>query len=155
MTSSQKNTTQAPSTSSQNQSTPSTSTTALKDASTLVVKNVKINLGDSFSNVQAFVSATDQNGAALALSHLRVSGTVDPTKAGSYTLTFTNEKLVKTALVTVSDPTAVPDVEYSTQIQNIGWDSVSKNGALSGTSGKSLRMEAIKINLSHLPDGLT
>ena len=158
-TSSQKSTTQVPSSSSQNQSTPqstpSTSTTALKDASTLVVKNVKINVGDSFSNAQAFVSATDQNGAALALSHLHVSGTVDPTKAGSYTLTFTNEKLAKTALVTVSDPTAVPDVEYSTQIQNIGWDSVSKNGALSGTSGKSLRMEAIKINLSHLPDGLT
>ena len=40
------------------------------------------------------------------------------------------------------------DIEYSTHVQNIGWQKFVKNGAMSGTTGQSLRLEAIKIRLT-------
>ena len=38
-------------------------------------------------------------------------------------------------------------ITYQSHIQNIGWQKVKNNGQTSGTTGKSLRVEAIKINL--------
>lgn len=40
-----------------------------------------------------------------------------------------------------------PSVSYQSHIQNVGWQSFAKDGAMSGTQGKSLRLEAIKIKL--------
>ena len=39
------------------------------------------------------------------------------------------------------------NVLYQTHVQNIGWQGFVKDGAMSGTSGKSLRLEGIKIKL--------
>lgn len=38
-------------------------------------------------------------------------------------------------------------IKYQTHVQNQGWQAEKKNGELAGTSGKSLRLEAIKISL--------
>jgi uncharacterized protein YjdB len=38
-------------------------------------------------------------------------------------------------------------ISYSTHVQNIGWQSTFSDGETSGTSGRGLRLEAIKINL--------
>lgn len=39
-------------------------------------------------------------------------------------------------------------VSYQTHVQNIGWMDSVRDGALSGTEGRSLRMEAIRINVN-------
>ncbi len=38
-------------------------------------------------------------------------------------------------------------ISYSTHVENVGWQNEMCDGATSGTSGRSLRLEAIKINL--------
>ncbi|MBC3887299.1 CHAP domain-containing protein [Acetobacterium paludosum] len=38
---------------------------------------------------------------------------------------------------------------YQTQIQDIGWQDLKKNGEISGTSGQSKRLEGIKINVNN------
>ena len=43
----------------------------------------------------------------------------------------------------------VPDINYQTHIQDIGWQGVVKNGEISGTSRRSLRLEGIKMNISN------
>ncbi len=48
--------------------------------------------------------------------------------------------------------TAKPSITYRTHIQNIGWQAEVSDGKTSGTTGKSLRLEAIQINLNN--DGL-
>ncbi|MBI4856707.1 MAG: Ig domain-containing protein [Acetobacterium woodii] len=53
--------------------------------------------------------------------------------------------------VTIATTTA-GNVSYSTEIQNIGWQQAVTNGAISGTTGQSLRLEAIKINLDGFAD---
>lgn len=45
----------------------------------------------------------------------------------------------------------IPSVEYSTHVQKIGWQNFVKDGKLSGTTGQSLRLEAIKIKLNNTP----
>lgn len=40
-----------------------------------------------------------------------------------------------------------PSVSYRTHVQNEGWQNYMNNGDMSGTSGKSLRLERIKIKL--------
>ncbi|EJG4575572.1 C39 family peptidase [Enterococcus faecalis] len=43
----------------------------------------------------------------------------------------------------------VPDINYQTHIQDIGWQGVVKNGEISGISRHSLRLEGIKMNISN------
>ena len=45
-----------------------------------------------------------------------------------------------------NDPT--PDVSYRTHVQDVGWQDYQSNGAMSGTSGQSLRLEGININVT-------
>ena len=47
-----------------------------------------------------------------------------------------------------------PSVNYQTHIQNVGWQDYVSNGALSGTSGQSKRLEAIRIKLEGVSGGI-
>lgn len=44
-------------------------------------------------------------------------------------------------------------IKYQTHVQNIGWQGEKADGEMSGTTGQSLRLEAIKIQLSSSTDG--
>ena len=48
-----------------------------------------------------------------------------------------------------ADDVATPKLTYSTHVQDIGWQDYVQEGAQSGTSGRSLRLEGIKINLDN------
>ncbi|MCL1797526.1 MAG: S8 family serine peptidase [Eggerthellaceae bacterium] len=39
------------------------------------------------------------------------------------------------------------ELSYSTHVQTVGWQSAAKDGEVSGTSGRGLRLEGLKINL--------
>ena len=45
-------------------------------------------------------------------------------------------------------PLYAGNVTYSAHIQNIGWQDWKKDGEISGTIGKKLQMEAVKIKLT-------
>ena len=47
-----------------------------------------------------------------------------------------------------------PAVSYQSSIQRIGWQGVVRDGAISGTSGQSKRLEAMKINLENIDGGI-
>lgn len=44
---------------------------------------------------------------------------------------------------------AQPSVSYRTHVQNEGWQNYVSDGTISGTSGKSLRLEGIEIKLDN------
>ncbi|GAC1350082.1 MAG: hypothetical protein NVSMB27_29230 [Ktedonobacteraceae bacterium] len=46
------------------------------------------------------------------------------------------------------------DVKYRAHVQNIGWQDWVTNGQVAGTTGQSLRMEAIQIQLDGVPPGV-
>lgn len=53
--------------------------------------------------------------------------------------------------VTIAGKTEADLLSYKTHIQNIGWQAAVTDGEISGTTGKSLRLEAITINLNEPP----
>ena len=55
----------------------------------------------------------------------------------------------KTETQPVTPSKAVPNVKYVTHVQNEGWQNYVQNGAMAGTSGKSYRLEGIKIKLEN------
>ena len=61
------------------------------------------------------------------------------------------------SLETVSNAATDMSISYNTHIQNLGWeaDFSKSNGQISGTSGQSLRLEAIKIRLNNAPSGVS
>lgn len=80
-----------------------------------------------------------------------VSSTGNIKAVGKGTATITAKAkdgsgVTKTCKVTVNY--SEPSVQYSSHVQNIGWQGYVSNGAMSGTSGQSLRLEAMKIKLN-------
>ncbi|MGL4662771.1 MAG: N-acetylmuramoyl-L-alanine amidase [Culicoidibacterales bacterium] len=70
----------------------------------------------------------------------------------SYTVKWTSGKIqnyVYFDLIALKDDeinkSQTPNIQYASHVQNIGWQNSVKNGELSGTSGKALRLEAIKL----------
>ncbi|MBC3900862.1 S8 family serine peptidase [Acetobacterium malicum] len=95
----------------------------------------------------------DLNGKTTTIQEYGSAATAafTPTEAGIYTLSVQvldgKGNTVKESIVNyVVKAKAAPAIEYRTHVQNIGWQSLVADGAVSGTEGKSLRLEAIEIN---------
>ncbi len=92
------------------------------------------------------VTWTSSNTKVATVTNGKVVGVAE----GTATITVkTNNGKTATCKVTVTKP--VFRVNYRTQVQDIGWQGYVSNGAMSGTSGKSKRLEAIKIKLENAP----
>ncbi|MDO4798409.1 MAG: S8 family serine peptidase [Coriobacteriales bacterium] len=87
-------------------------------------------------------------------------------RSGSdYTVSYENNVASGTATVTVTGKgnftgtasttfqIVEPHVSYRTHVQRVGWQRYVSDGDMSGTSGRSLRLEGINIELSSLPCG--
>ncbi len=64
---------------------------------------------------------------------------------------FTIRYSAAAATTTTPASQRTPHVSYRTHVQRIGWQGYVTDGAMSGTSGKSYRLEGINIKLSNLP----
>lgn len=85
-------------------------------------------------------------------NNVQISFTVYENK--SYDLYFMDsEGQISKKQFTVSEITTIKNatVSYRTHVQNVGWQSYVSNGAMSGTSGRSLRLEGINIKLVNQP----
>lgn len=96
-------------------------------------------------------TATDAVINQASLEAHQVTGT-PLKKYAVYEAVYNKNDTTKGAQQVTIAATATGNVSYSTQIQNIGWQQAVKNGAISGTTGESLRLEAIKINLDGFAD---
>lgn len=83
------------------QSQPVVNQTSLK------VKDSTLYVNDSWKAQDNFVSATDKNGKAVVFSQVKVSGKVDTSKAGTYTITYSYGGKTATAKVIVKDGTEI------------------------------------------------
>ncbi|MBR2683954.1 MAG: hypothetical protein IKE22_11895 [Atopobiaceae bacterium] len=90
-------------------------------------------------------------------------GTATLALGTDYTLSYKNNTKPGTATVTVTGRGAyagtksatfrivTPSVSYRTHVQNVGWQGWRKDGAMSGTSGRALRLEGINVKLTSKP----
>ena len=81
------------------------------------------------------IATVDNNGNVIAISK------------GTAVITAKAGDISKTCNITVLSDDNNPTVKYRTHVQSEGWQDFVENGETSGTSGKSLRLEGIKIEL--------
>lgn len=95
-----------------------------------------------WSSNNVSVATVDQNGIVKGISK------------GNATITSKTElgNLISTASVYINNPDEI-SVRYFGHVENIGWQNYVYDGAMSGTQGQGLRMEAVKINLENAPPG--
>lgn len=70
---------------------------------------------------------------------------------GSFSYSGKSAYVSKTVQNVYVDGFDTPNVAYRTHVQDYGWQGYMYNGAMSGTSGQSKRLEGIKIKLSNRP----
>ncbi len=64
-----------------------------------------------------------------------------------------DDKIYQTFSVVIKEEESYASVEYTTHVQNIGWQDYVKDGIMAGTSGLGLRLEGIKIRLNSPLEG--
>ena len=111
---------------------------------TVLPKEAKLenNYGIRYESSDPTIASVDENGKVTGL------------KAGEATITI---KATDGSNVSTQFKVKVRDVEsghiiYRCHVQNIGWQPYVSDGVMSGTSGKSLRLESINIKLEGFDD---
>ncbi|WP_130852291.1 bacterial Ig-like domain-containing protein, partial [Lactiplantibacillus mudanjiangensis] len=107
----------------------------------------------TWSAADNFVSATDADGKALSLADLKVSGSVDPTKAGRYEVTYSytdaaGNAVTKTATITVVASQASIDTKDSTLVAgpHTTWSAADNFVSATDADGKALSLTDLKVS---------
>ena len=91
-----------------------------------------------------------EGGVAIDLDNATIDGNGKVTGVGTgttnITVTTSNGKEAECKVTVVRQ---TPSVNYSTHVQDIGWQGYVKDGSTAGTTGQSKRLEAIRIKLSN------
>ena len=90
------------------------------------------------------VLGIDNNGQYTVGSHLMLM----PNASNYYAFADENNNFIKDIKISATKDMTNSNIEYSTQVQNVGWQTGVSDGEISGTEGKSLRLETIKIKLN-------
>ena len=108
-----------------------------------VGKTGNVYYSDSGEIAYKYVETTAKNQSFYMPSSDRIYDMSDY-QSGSYVLRIK----AYTKDITPAKTYTAPTVSYRTHVQNVGWQSYVSNGAMTGTSGRSLRLEGINIKLS-------
>ena len=65
-----------------------------------------------------------------------------------------NGSIIASAEEKITIDKSNPHVSYQTHVQNVGWQDWKNDGGQAGTTGKSLRLEGIKINIKNVPSNV-
>ncbi|MDM3499771.1 C39 family peptidase [Enterococcus faecalis] len=94
-------------------------------------------------------SSTSDSTTEVSTSEVTTVNDTENSSDDTETTLETSQSNEDTPVAPAKAEEKVPDINYQTHIQDIGWQGVVKNGEISGTSRRSLRLEGIKINISN------
>ena len=86
-------------------------------------------------------------GFVTASAHVQDVGWMSQASAGTIG-TMGLSRRVEAFRLTVANQPETGGISYATHVQNIGWQNAVSDGAIAGTSGRSLRVETVRINLT-------
>ncbi|MGL9912767.1 hypothetical protein IGI95_000117 [Enterococcus sp. DIV0784] len=94
-------------------------------------------------------SSTSDSTTKVSTSEVTTVNDTENSSDDTETTLETSQSNEDTPVAPAKAEEKVPDINYQTHIQDIGWQGVVKNGEISGTSRRSLRLEGIKMNISN------
>jgi uncharacterized protein YjdB len=123
------------------------------------VKNVAIKNSQFINNKWAGIALIGNSG--LCVDNIKITNCVfsknyKEIHVGSgVTNSGVTDPADNTSYVSLTSSTSqAPSVSYQTHVENIGWQEAVNDGSVSGATGQSKRLEAIKITLSNLAGGI-
>ncbi|MGE4509052.1 MAG: S8 family serine peptidase [Eubacteriaceae bacterium] len=138
------------------------------DQAVAVVKSEKPLTGIALSQTSMSLLAGNTNGLSVVYSPVNTTesktvswsssdpsiasvdsdGNVTGVSAGSATITATVGDFSSACTVNVVESLIDIGINYQTHVQNVGWQAWVSDGALSGTTGRGLRLEGIHIDIA-------
>ncbi len=122
------------------------------EITTLPVKT-DYEVGESLDLTGMIVTASYNSGTQelIDVTTSNISGFSNISPEINQKLTVTINEKTAIFYVTITEnnysDSQMPTIEYQTHVQNEGWQNYVSSGVMSGTEGKSLRLEGIKIKL--------
>lgn len=113
-------------------------------------ESIKADLADDLSSESDHVEYSSSDSSVVSVDQ---SGNITAVNSGKSTITANVDGLKTSVDITVSDAavsnqSASPTVTYQAHIQNLGWMTPVTGSNTAGTTGKALRLEALKISVS-------
>ncbi|MGX7149882.1 bacterial Ig-like domain-containing protein [Enterococcus ureasiticus] len=112
---------------------------------TLAVRDSTIYVGDTWEAADNFVSATDKMGKNSPIQNIKVTGTVDTTKAGVYEVVYETSTLKETAKITVKADQSTLVVKDSTIYVGDDWKSADNFVSATDRDGKAISFEEVEV----------
>ena len=137
----------------ENEVTNETNTTVENKVSNEITNSTNTNTATQKNEVTNNVNTIKGNGNTTNCVKNEATNTVvTNTAINNTTNNVTNTNITNTTpkdtQVSAFGTVSSPSVSYSTHVQNVGWVYNKKNGERAGTTGSSLRLEALKIKVS-------
>ncbi len=115
------------------------------DHSRLQVKDTTIYVGDKWKPEDNFVSATDKTGQDVPFEKITVSGQVDTSKAGIYSIIYSYEGKKETANVTVKPDQSKLEVKDTTIYVGDKWEPEDNFVSATDKTGQDVPFEKIDV----------
>ncbi|EUJ39353.1 bacterial Ig-like domain-containing protein [Brochothrix campestris] len=111
----------------------------------IFVKDITLHTGDKWEAADSFVSAINEEGNALTLADLTVTGYVSTDKAGSYKVTYHYGGIEAIATITVVQSQALIDAKNSVLYIGDKWEPADNFIGATDKDGKVIPFEQISI----------
>lgn len=115
------------------------------DHSRLQVKDSTIYVGDSWKPEDNFVSATDKTGQDVPFKKITVSGQVDTSKAGIYSIIYSYEGKKETANVTVKPDQSKLEVKDTTIYVGDSWKPEDNFVSATDRDGHAISFDKVQV----------
>ncbi|MFR3732007.1 MAG: bacterial Ig-like domain-containing protein [Enterococcus sp.] len=115
----------------------------LADQTSVKAKDSTLYVGNDWHAVDNFVSATDKTGANLPFSGVTVSGSVDTSKAGEYSVVYQNGHVKATATITVVANQETVVAKDSTIYVDDNWQAADNFVSAKDKDGNELKLADI------------
>ncbi|SMC38818.1 Uncharacterized conserved protein YjdB, contains Ig-like domain [Oscillospiraceae bacterium] len=125
--------------------TPTTTTTTTTTSATAAPSATTVAPSSTASSSEAPVSTTTAPATTTAAT---AAPTTDTTAAPAETTSVPTPVAPPPSSEVLSVTNSLVSVNYSTHVQNIGWQPYVADGVMAGTEGQSLRLEAMAVNIS-------
>ncbi|XKR51941.1 bacterial Ig-like domain-containing protein [Enterococcus faecalis] len=117
----------------------------VRDDSQLEVKDSTIYVGDSWKPEENFVSATDKTGQDVPFEKITVSGQVDTSKAGVYSIVYSYEGKEETAHVTVKPDQSKLEVKDTTIYVGDSWKPEDNFVSATDRDGHAISFDKVQV----------
>ncbi|XZC46733.1 fibrinogen-binding MSCRAMM adhesin Fss2 [Enterococcus faecalis] len=117
----------------------------VRDDSRLQVKDTTIYVGDKWEAEDNFVSATDKTGQDVPFEKITVSGQVDTSKAGIYSIIYSYEGKKETANVTVKPDQSKLEVKDTTIYVGDSWKPEDNFVSATDRDGHAISFDKVQV----------